>query len=295
MNMTKRAVTYSSCCWLFAITFYMQFLLSRIVKRIWTVFFLTSPSNIVYVVVTQIFAVGLPCLWFILQKRVNVKAFFSSGKSDLMNNIFCVLIGIAMQPVAMIANIPLQKIMYSINGTYTTVVSAPPDSFSKTLVLMIVICVMPAFFEELLVRGIMLTALKRMGIFSAMLISSVAFTLLHNDVSSAIGQFVLGIVLAFVVLMTGSVYSGMIAHFFFNATGLFADWLFNKHPSFNDGAFLVSLALACLFALLYFLYRIYDPKRAERISDIAVPFSLDLVINIPIISVVIGYIIYNFI
>ncbi len=77
--------------------------------------------------------------------------------------------------------------------------------------------VMPGICEELLFRGTVLSAYERCGTRKAILISGVLFAMLHGSVQGFPVQFMIGIVLGYLVCYTGSIYTGMMVHTAYNA------------------------------------------------------------------------------
>ncbi len=72
---------------------------------------------------------------------------------------------------------------------------------------------MPALFEELLFRGVILQGLRRFGDLFALVASTVLFGLLHRNLVQLPNALVTGAVLAFLMLRTGSLRVVMTCHF----------------------------------------------------------------------------------
>lgn len=78
----------------------------------------------------------------------------------------------------------------------------------------LLVCVMPAIFEELAFRGVMLSALEPvLGGREAMLVTALMFAILHLSVPSMPHLFLMGAALAWLRQRSGSLLPGMIAHF----------------------------------------------------------------------------------
>jgi sodium transport system permease protein len=87
--------------------------------------------------------------------------------------------------------------------------------FAATLLL---VAASPAICEECLFRGPILRGLRtRMGAGSAVVITAVLFGLFHLDVFRLIPTAILGVVLGFIALESGSIVPAMVAHFCNNA------------------------------------------------------------------------------
>ncbi len=80
-----------------------------------------------------------------------------------------------------------------------------------------VIAVLPAVFEELFFRGILLNGLKSVGETGAILLCGALFSLFHQNPAQTIYQFCCGAAYAWVALRAGSILPTVIAHFINNA------------------------------------------------------------------------------
>jgi sodium transport system permease protein len=76
-----------------------------------------------------------------------------------------------------------------------------------------VVCLAPAICEELAFRGFILSGLRRMGhMWGAIVISALFFGLAHGILQQSIGATVIGIVIGYVAVKTGSLLPGMVYH-----------------------------------------------------------------------------------
>ncbi len=102
----------------------------------------------------------------------------------------------------------------------------PPESLQKAMekLLMIddaavplwqvwaLIAVTPAICEELLFRGLILSGFRRLGMWSAILATSLLFGLAHASIYRLLPTMALGIVFGYAVWKTNSIVAGMICH-----------------------------------------------------------------------------------
>jgi sodium transport system permease protein len=102
----------------------------------------------------------------------------------------------------------------------------PPESLVKALekILMLddravpiwqvwlLMAVTPALCEETLFRGVILSGLRRLGMWPALLISGLLFGLAHASIYRLLPTFFLGVVLGYAVWKTGSLWAGVIGH-----------------------------------------------------------------------------------
>lgn len=82
----------------------------------------------------------------------------------------------------------------------------------------IVIAVLPGICEEILCRGVLLRSIiPRFGVVGAVLLSGMAFGLLHLNLYRLLPTTFIGILLGFLAVSTGSIYPAMLAHALNNA------------------------------------------------------------------------------
>ena len=78
---------------------------------------------------------------------------------------------------------------------------------------LLLLAVLPAFAEEFLMRGVVLNAASRKRDYSyAILITAGMFSLMHGNPIQTVHQFLLGAVLAYVVLVSKSLWAGIFLH-----------------------------------------------------------------------------------
>lgn len=80
------------------------------------------------------------------------------------------------------------------------------------------LAVMPAVFEELAFRGVVLNNYKSTGLLISSLISGLFFGLFHQDFYQIGYAIVAGVFLSFIVAYTNSIYASMLSHFLINGT-----------------------------------------------------------------------------
>jgi len=93
-----------------------------------------------------------------------------------------------------------------------------------TIPLFLLLAVSPGITEELVFRGVFLGLLRRVGSTRrAVLLSSAFFALIHLSVFRFAPTFLVGAVLALLVLRTGSLFPAMLAHATYNGFAVLAD------------------------------------------------------------------------
>ena len=84
--------------------------------------------------------------------------------------------------------------------------------------------------EELLFRGVMLSAWERRGPKTAVLVTAALFAMLHGSVVGLPGEFFGGMMMALLVLWTNSLYAGLAFHTVYNAGGVMLNYISSAIP-----------------------------------------------------------------
>lgn len=105
----------------------------------------------------------------------------------------------------------------------------------------IVISIVPAFCEEFLFRGAILTNLRPFGRTNAVIISAVLFAMMHQNVGQLLYTFAAGIVLGLVYEYTGSIWNCTILHLFNNFIAVVQSVILEKYGDTAHAAALLTL------------------------------------------------------
>src|SRR5262249_34061217 len=83
--------------------------------------------------------------------------------------------------------------------------------------IVLVTCVQPAVFEELAFRGVIQSGVQKVvKNRDAVIVSAFMFMIIHLSFASAVHLFVMGLILGWLRLKSGSLYPCMVLHFFHN-------------------------------------------------------------------------------
>lgn len=156
-------------------------------------------------------------------------------------------------------------------GTIPASGVAVPTTVRGLASAVILSAVLPGICEELLFRGLMLSAWEERGSLRAVTIVSLLFTLLHGNLLGIPSEFICGVLLACIVISSGSLFAGMVFHTVFNSTLLIASYWARTVETDAEAAYTGALSLlpfllgALLFgSILMFLMRRF---RALRLRD----------------------------
>lgn len=178
-------------------------------------------------------------------KKNDLKPLLRKGFSPSIIPIL-VLLPFCMQTFTLYMTLPLHSLLYELFGDIQSEVSnaASLEEFAAQVV---TICVLPAVMEELLCRGVITEMLKTYGQIAAMLVSALAFAMLHFSMYSLPIIFMMGVLLSTVKILTGSLGACMLVHFSNNFFSLLTGFIPEESVAMHG---IINFAAFALFPLL---------------------------------------------
>ncbi|MBQ4283410.1 MAG: CPBP family intramembrane metalloprotease [Lachnospira sp.] len=150
-------------------------------------------------------------LVYVLINKINIVKCIPYRKLKIGDAIFSILFGYAIVPlVLLISNITM---LFSTNHVAESSNELTTYPFLLQIFLMAVI---PPLVEEFICRGLFYHSYRKNGILGAAVASGLVFGILHLNINQFCYAFLMGIMFAFLVEATGSIWSSVLAHFSFN-------------------------------------------------------------------------------
>lgn len=148
----------------------------------------------------------------------------------------------------------------------------PDLSGGKVVLALLVIAVLPALFEELLFRGIILNSCENgAGTVRTVFIVGFCFSLFHASPEQTVYQFITGCAFAFIALRSGSILPSVLMHFInnaliviFAACGLFDEAGNLIISTGGNIALIVTSAIALIGALVWLILDKPPVKKCEK-------------------------------
>lgn len=245
------------------------------------------------------------CFAFILfyynkKNHINFAPIFNlRSKTNIKNVLVCVLISI-------IAVFGFVNIINIISGAFTSIgfdslsPMLPLDTWYWLLINIVLLAVLPAFFEEVIFRGMIFSGLKSKGLWFATIVSAVMFAIIHLSVKQLVFPLIMGLAFGLIYNKTGSLKYSMIVHFCNNCIVLIISYIAQKIG--YDFTLLglgntINIILSCLFAIVsvlliwllirYVLKPVDDGINSQSMQDKLGPQSNNLLTFSIIVGVVI--------
>lgn len=238
-----------------------------------------SKTNINYgffTLVSLIITQGLIFLIaFIASKIKKVGLFGGSGysyKFDFMDILFSVVLILAIQMMFSSLHMDFSNDVYfAFYGTMTPDNAIDEELLTPITMVFLMISsfilspLLPCICEEVLFRGIIMRGLERRGAIFAIIASSVLFSFTHFSFYRMILQFIGGIAIASVVMITKNFLLGAVMHFANNLFAVIFAVIQGIFMSISLRAYYLMSAVYIIFAIIMFTIAfLYFAKKALK-------------------------------
>lgn len=166
-----------------------------------------------------------PAILFLLPMKGRFNEALGFHKIRISTCFMIVLFTLLIMPLVTVLN------ALSMFFTDNAVAAMQDDIVGVPLVVMwLLIGVYGPFCEEFVFRGILYSGYKRTGkMIGAVLLSALTFGLMHMNFNQALYAFAIGVLLAMLVEVTGSLWASTLCHMIFNSMQVclmfFSDWM----------------------------------------------------------------------
>ncbi len=183
-------------------------------------------------------------------------------------------------------------------GVNSSSSALPLNGFLSYIVFVVFYAVLPAVVEEIFFRGLLYENLQGCNKVLTALCIAFAFSVYHGSVYQTIYQFIYGLGLTVLVIKSGSIIPGVIAHFVNNFAVLTIEYFKIPFDLFNPITVVIGIALLVFFVLFMLLSnrRTEKPlqesvqKSEEKIGKFFIPYGI-FGIAVCVLTIVLGVLI----
>ncbi len=192
-----------------------------------------------------VFTVPFTLLFKVFSFRISDLISFSVPKGRDIIPYF--LIGISFCTISNLTVSYLSGIFEGFGIKYETPDIALPQGIFGFILTFIATSIVPGLVEEFACRGLMLGALKKYGSGFAIITTAIVFGVLHGNFQQMPFAFMVGLVLGFITVKTGSIWISVFVHAFNNAISVVNQYLL---VSFSETTQIVVLSLFFVLTLI---------------------------------------------
>lgn len=160
---------------------------------------------------SQILFLVVPAVIYFVVTRQSIGNTLKLNKITITDIVIILAIAFLSQPVA-------SFLSALTNAFFKNIVNDVIKNLNKVpyITQLGVIALTPAICEEVTIRGIVLSGYKNISNWKAAIMTGLLFGILHLNPQQFLYAFVLGILFAYLVRITNSIFSSMVCHFAFN-------------------------------------------------------------------------------
>lgn len=146
-----------------------------------------------------------------------------------------------------------------------------PQTAAGCALMIINTAVVPALLEEFAFRCVLLQPLRKHGDKFAIVVTSVAFALMHGNMVQIPFAFIAGLALGYFCIMTGSIWTSVVIHFANNLLSVIFSIYYDRNPDATGIAYLIiSLALIVIGAVALIMFNNRKNGKLRKVkSEIA--------------------------
>ena len=205
--------------------------------------------------ITEYILVLLPPIIYLAIKNINIKKSLRLNKIKTKHGFLVVCITLLMYPTAVLAN-AIMMLLLSLLGNLNIPQLPTASNAADYIVLMLIVSISAGICEEVFFRGFMLRGYEALGQNKAIVISAILFGVFHFNIYNLFGPIVLGLVFGYLVIITDSLYAGIIGHIANNgfavSLGFLVNFLSSKLPVAEANVTEVPTTLALLGSVVFF-------------------------------------------
>ena len=149
------------------------------------------------------------------------------------------------------------------SGFHISEINLPKEGFGNYILCVIIVCVLPALFEESIFRGLLLNGARRGGDIFAIVLCGLLFSLYHKNPAQTVYQFILGMALTLLALKSGSLLPSILFHFINNLYVVTFHFLTPTGYTFDKWVQIILCVLGIIafaLAVVYLFVKCEKPK-----------------------------------
>ncbi len=205
----------------------------------------------------------LPMFLYRKKRRLGFKATYRTRPFKMKYLPFVFFFTVTVSAICCLINAVMVMIYSRLDAGYTAT-AVVGFSSQNPLMIFLTMALLPAVTEEFLLRGIVLREYECYGTVSAVLVSSLVFSLLHVSPFQTVSLFLAGVAYAVLTLLFDSIWPAVIAHMIHNSIVAII-YYYNDYVSYilGDRLFLV-IFLVVLFVILLVALKFLENVLEER-------------------------------
>jgi membrane protease YdiL (CAAX protease family) len=204
--------------------------------------------NQILLLIISLLAIALPTGIYIACVGIPLKRAIPSRRLPVGTAAAAVPMLMGSWGVGAIAAGIINALLYGVGLTPQVPEITLPSGTAARWVFLTTVTVIPALFEEFAFRGAIMQSLRRFGDAFALLVSSAVFSLCHINLIRMPNAFICGLIIGYFVLITGSIWIGVLMHFINNSVSMGILYITQNYGLEKNAALMIAIYV-CFFVL----------------------------------------------
>lgn len=171
-------------------------------------------AQLILIVIQDLLILLIPVIFYCIFTHTPLGMIIPHEKLSGTNILYVILLTFLISPIITVVS-SVTTIFYPADVNTEILNYINKLSFPLS---MLALAIMPAVFEELVFRGIILSNYKGTGLLKSAIVSGLFFGLFHQDFYQIGYALVAGVFFSFIVAYTNSIYASILSHFIINGT-----------------------------------------------------------------------------
>lgn len=215
------------------------------------------------IVILQIALLLVPTIIYFIITKQSVKEVLRLKKLNIKSVFIIIIIGFLVHPIAVFLSVITEFIFPNIIGMAISELNIMP-----LISQLAIIALTPAILEEVTVRGIILSGYRNIDIKKAAIMTGLFFSMIHRDGNQSLYTFAFGVLCAYLVEITDSIFASMICHFTTNGSQVVFAYILNRviglraenQEIYSKGIHSMSYMELTVSMLIYFIIAVISFK-----------------------------------
>ena len=182
------------------------------------------------------------------------------------NSFYLFLIGIGFCSFANIASSMAERVFDRAGISYEVDFGENPEGIFGFMLSLISTVIAPALVEEFACRGIVLGALKKHGHGFAIIASATLFGLMHSNFEQIPFAFLVGLVLGYITIKSGSIWIAVLVHAFNNMVSVVYTYFLSGLSSVSQNVSYTIFLIVCLLFGIFAITKISDDENIFKLE-----------------------------
>jgi|GEM_PF-1388379 len=179
------------------------------------------------ILITQYLIIALPPIVYLKWKNINIRKALRIRKLSLRDGVYVVLITLLIYPIAVLLN-TLVMLFLSLFGSLNIPQVPTPTDPRQYILYLFIIAISAGICEEIFFRGFLLRSFEGVSYKFAILFTAILFGIFHFNIYNLGATVLFGVVFGYLVLVTDSIWAGIIGHIFNNAFAVSLGFAVNR-------------------------------------------------------------------